>query len=82
MKTTIISLFTAALLGCASYISGRSFDAADFIAVAFVTCLVAWTVNQYNREGPALEPLAKTVPFAANPVASGTRVRETQRLAA
>lgn len=48
MKTALISLLTAALLGLASSASGRLFDAADFIAIAFATGLVAWTVAQYN----------------------------------
>lgn len=48
MKTALISLLTAALLGLAASASGRLFDAADFIAIAFSTGLVAWTLAQYN----------------------------------
>jgi hypothetical protein len=49
MKTALISVLTATLLGFASLASGRPFDAADFIAIAFTTGLVAWTLNQYSR---------------------------------
>jgi hypothetical protein len=54
MKTALISVLTATLLGFASLASGRPFDAADFTAILFSTGLVAWTVNQYSR---ALRPL-------------------------
>jgi hypothetical protein len=50
MKTTLISLLTATLLGLASRASGRHFDAADFTAIVFATGLVAWTIEQYSRE--------------------------------
>jgi hypothetical protein len=50
MKTALISLFTASLLGFASRLSGRAFDAADFTAILFATGLVAWTIEQYSRE--------------------------------
>lgn len=49
MKTALISVLTATLLGIASLASGRPFDAADFIAILFSTGLVAWTVAQYSR---------------------------------
>jgi hypothetical protein len=49
MKTALISVLTATLLGFASLASGRHFDAADFTAIVFTTGLVAWTVGQYNR---------------------------------
>lgn len=48
MKTTIIAFFTAAFLGLAAAASGRPFDAADIIAVAFTVGLVAWTFAQYS----------------------------------
>ncbi len=54
MKTALISILTATLLGFASVASGRPFDAADFTAILFATGLVAWTVNQYSR---GLRPL-------------------------
>lgn len=54
MKTALISFSTAALLGLASRLSGRSFDAADFTAILFATGLVAWTIEQYSREPRAL----------------------------
>ncbi|MBA3850493.1 MAG: hypothetical protein C0502_10960 [Opitutus sp.] len=50
MKTALLSLLTATLLGFASRASGRPFDAADFIAISFATGLVAWTLEQYSRE--------------------------------
>ncbi|MDI1320422.1 MAG: hypothetical protein PSW75_09565 [bacterium] len=50
MKTALISLLTATLLGLASLASGRHFDAADFTAILFTTGLVAWTIDQYSRE--------------------------------
>ena len=56
MKTTLISVLTATLLGFASVASGRSFDAADFTAILFSVGLVAWTVDQYSRES---RPLTK-----------------------
>jgi len=49
MKTALISVLTATLLGFASLASGRPFDAADFTAIIFATGLVAWTIEQYSR---------------------------------
>ena len=49
MKTALISVLTAILLGFASLASGRPFDAADFVAIVFTAGLVAWTVDQYSR---------------------------------
>ena len=49
MKTSLISVLTATLLGLASVASGRPFDVADFTAILFTIGLVAWTVNQYSR---------------------------------
>ena len=49
MKTALISVLTATLLGFASLASGRHFDAADFTAIMFTTGLVAWTMEQYRR---------------------------------
>jgi hypothetical protein len=54
MKTALISVLTATLLGFASLASGRHFDAADFITIMFTTGLVAWTLNQYSRAPRAL----------------------------
>ena len=67
MKTTLISLFTASLLGFASYANGRTFDAADFIAVLFATGLVAWTIEQYSAE-PRILNLARPIRFPVLPV--------------
>jgi hypothetical protein len=49
MKTALISVLTATLLGFASLASGRHFDAADFTAIMFTVGLVAWTIEQYSR---------------------------------
>ena len=49
MKTALLSVLTATLLGFASLASGRHFDAADFTAIMFTTGLVAWTLDQYSR---------------------------------
>ena len=49
MKTALLSVLTATLLGFASLASGRHFDAADFTAIMFTTGLVAWTIGQYSR---------------------------------
>lgn len=54
MKTTLISVLTATLLGFASFVSGRHFDAADFTAILFATGLVAWTIEQYSRQSRVL----------------------------
>lgn len=54
MKTALVSVLTATLLGFASLASGRHFDAADFTAIVFTTGLVAWTIDQYNRAPRAL----------------------------
>ena len=48
MKTTLISLLSALLLGSAALASGRLLDAADFIAILFTSGLVAWTAAQYR----------------------------------
>ncbi len=48
MKTALLSVLTATLLGIASVASGRHFDAADFTAILFATGLVAWTIDQYS----------------------------------
>lgn len=60
MKTALISVLTATLLGFASLASGRPFDAADFTAILFSTGLVAWTVSQYSR---GLRPLSIARPI-------------------
>ncbi len=72
MKTALITLLTATLLGFASYASGRAFDAADYIAILFATGLAAWTIDQYGREfrpltlaRPIRLPLGRTVPAVA-----------------
>lgn len=49
MKTALLSVLTATLLGFALFTGGRHFDAANFTAVLFTTGLVAWTIDQYSR---------------------------------
>ena len=64
MKTALISVLTATLLGFASLVSGRHIDAADFTAIMFTTGLVAWTIEQYSRTPRALT-VARTFHFPA-----------------
>lgn len=78
MKTALISLLTATLLGFASYASGRPFDAADFTAIVFATGLAAWTVSQYGRE---FRPLTLAKPIRL-PVTRSTPAAHPSRLAA
>jgi len=73
MKTALISVLTATLLGIASLASGRPFDAADFIAILFSTGLVAWTVAQYSH---APRPLSLVRPIRL-PAALGGRSANT-----
>ena len=60
MKTALISVLTATILGFASLASGRPFDAADFTAIMFTSGLVAWTIDQYSRAPRALM-MARTI---------------------
>ncbi len=60
MKTTLITLLIAALLGLASYASGRSLDAGELISMCFVTGLVAWTATMYRRKP---DPLVVSQPI-------------------
>ena len=62
MKTTLVSVLTATLLGLAAVASGRPFDAADFTAIIFATGLVAWTIDQYSR-APRVLHLARPIRF-------------------
>lgn len=64
MKTALLSVLTATLLGFTSFAGGRHFDAADFTAIMFTTGLVAWTIEQYSRTPRALT-VARTFPFPA-----------------
>lgn len=73
MKTALISVLTATLLGFASFAGGRPFDAADFLAIVFTTGLVAWTVSQYSRTPRPLlraRPIRLPVPLATRSVAA------------
>ena len=75
MKTALTSLLTATLLGFASIASGRLFDAADFIAIAFTVGLIAWTVEQYSREPRSLtvaRPIHLPVTTGAMPTAKAS----------
>ena len=69
MKTALLSVLTATLLGFASLASGRHFDAADFTATLFTTGLVAWTIAQYSRAPRGLT-VARTFRFPARVKAS------------
>lgn len=75
MKTALISVLTATLLGFASLASGRHFDAADFTAIMFATGLVAWTIEQYGR-APRSLMLARPIRL---PIRLGTRSIGTSR---
>jgi hypothetical protein len=80
MKTALLSVLTATLLGFAAFASGRHFDAADFTAILFTTGLVAWTIDQYSRE---VRPLDRVRPVRLPaPVRPRVAVPATQRLAA
>ena len=80
MKTALLSLLTATLLGIASFASGRHFDAADFTAIMFATGLVAWTIEQYSREP---RELALTRPIRFPVKVEGSRAKAgVSRLAA
>jgi len=80
MKTALISLLTATLLGFASFAGGRPFDAADFIAILFATGLSAWTVSQYGREYRPLT-LARPIRLPIQP-AVATATARAHRMAA
>ena len=80
MKTALISVLTATLLGFASLASGRSFDAADFTAIIFTTGLVAWTIEQYSR---VPRPLMRNRPIRLPlPISVRTGAVPARRLAA
>lgn len=80
MKTALLSVLTATLLGFASLASGRHFDAADFTAIMFTTGLVAWTIEQYSRAPRALT-VVRTFRFPAR-VKVGAAKAPALRLAA
>jgi len=63
MKTTIISIFAATLLGFAFLISNKSVDAAGILGIAFAAGLVAWTVSEYGSAARKPERRAETLPF-------------------
>jgi hypothetical protein len=80
MKTALLSVLTATLLGFASLASGRPFDAADFTAILFSTGLVAWTIGQYSRQ-PRMLTAIRPLRFPVN-LAVGQSKSPTRRLAA
>ncbi len=80
MNAALTSLLTVTLLGFASLASGRPFDAADFIAIAFATGLAAWTIEQYSRE-PRMLTLNRPVRLPVTPGRRQTNA-PTTRLAA
>lgn len=80
MKTALISLTTATLLGFAALASGRPFDAADFTAILFTSSLTAWTVAQYSRVS---RPLTRATPIRLTaPLTAQRATASRQRLAA
>ena len=69
MKTVLISLSTATLLGIASYVTGPSFGADELISILFVTGLVAWTFSLYGPKPRLLtmaEPIHLPLRFSAH----------------
>lgn len=54
MKTVLISLLSATLVGFAFMTSVQPVDAADFISLFFVTGLVLWTLAQYGQQPRAI----------------------------
>ena len=80
MKTALLSLLAATLIGFATRASGRPFDAADFVALSFAFVLAAWTIAQYSRQP---RELTRSRPLRL-PVApdAGRPARQPQRLAA
>jgi hypothetical protein len=82
MKATITSLITAGLLGFAATLSSRPFDAGDFLAIAFVAGLVAWTVDQYSHKEIDTRSRGKLVAFEASPVPVRANSRSSDRIAA
>jgi len=76
VKTSLISLLAATLLGLASVAIARPFDVADFTAILFTLGLVAWTVSQYSRESRPLlvaRPIRLPAPILARPTSVPTR---------
>ena len=71
MKTALISLLAATLLGIATFASGRPFDAADFVSIAFAAGLAGWTFAQYDRTPRLLaaRPIRLPLPGALRPSA-------------
>ena len=80
MKTALLSLLTATLLGVASFASGRAFGATDITTILFTTGLVAWTIDQYSREPRSLS-LRRPIQFPINLRTPAIAAR-THRLAA
>jgi uncharacterized membrane protein YoaK (UPF0700 family) len=80
MKTTLISLFAATLIGFASIATGRSFDAADFIAISFAVGLAAWTIEQYSRQ-PRPLTYARPIRLPISPAVQSARA-QAQKMAA
>jgi hypothetical protein len=81
MKTALISLAIATLLGLVSQITGRSFGAAELTSVLFVTGLLVWTFKQYSRQEIDLVkscPIHLSAKFAVQRLQN----RTTNRLAA
>jgi hypothetical protein len=75
MKTTLVSILNATLLGFASFATGRPYGAAEFLAVAFTVALAGWTVEQYTRKP---RPLFYARPIRL-PIAPQSRRRDNVR---
>jgi hypothetical protein len=80
MKTSLISVLAATLLGIAFVSSGRQFDAANLTAILFTAGLVAWTIEQYSHT-PRMLTVVRPLRFPARGNVQSARV-STLRLAA
>lgn len=80
MKTALISILAATILGFASFAGGRHFDAADFVSITFAVGLAAWTIGQYSRV-PRPLTWARPIHLPVTPVVRREAVAQ-ERLAA
>lgn len=78
MKSALISVLTATLLGIAYLASGRPFDAASFVSILFCAGLLALTVAEYSR---VPRPLTRVRPIRL-PMPLRTRAATVQPMAA
>ena len=80
MKTILISLLAACLLGLAASVSDRLFAAVDFLSIAFATGLVAWTVSQYRSPVRTLRRI-HPIHFPVKKAAASAIVQSEQHVA-